>query len=62
MKKDKLIDLLVEEIPHYLEKIYLLWDHERFNLLTNIASKEGRSKALNIKNQQIRYFRANGMI
>jgi len=62
LKKDKLIDLLVEEIPHYLERIYLLWDHERFHLLTNIAGKEGRSKALNIEDQQIRYFRANGLI
>ncbi|MCM3163282.1 hypothetical protein KDJ21_018895 [Metabacillus litoralis] len=30
LKKDKLIDLLVEEIPHYLERIYLLWDSKRF--------------------------------
>jgi len=62
LKKDKLIDLLVEEIPHYLERIYLLWDSERFHLLTNMASKEGRSKALNIADEQIRYFRANGLI
>ncbi|WP_102345828.1 SEC-C metal-binding domain-containing protein [Bacillus sp. Marseille-P3661] len=62
LKKAELIALLQERIPMYLEQIYLLWDQERFTLLTNIADNGGIFAASNVEPEQIEYFRATGLI
>ncbi|WP_256243228.1 hypothetical protein [Bacillus sp. V3B] len=62
LKKAELIALLEKKIPEYLERIYLLWDIERFTLLTNIASNGGHIVGPKLEADQIHYFRATGLI
>ncbi|MEI3611906.1 YecA family protein [Pseudogracilibacillus sp. SO30301A] len=62
LKKAELIILLQEKIPEYLEQIVFQLDVERFELLTNIAKNNGQIIAPNVTNDQIEYFRANGLI
>ncbi|MTT30427.1 hypothetical protein GMB86_00170 [Terrilactibacillus sp. BCM23-1] len=62
LKKAELIALLQEQIPDSLKQIHLLWDSERFKLLTNAASNGGKIDAPDLEDDQIEYFRDNGLI
>ncbi|MDG5788810.1 SEC-C metal-binding domain-containing protein [Evansella sp. AB-P1] len=63
LKKAELTELLQERIPEYLDQLYLLWDTDRFKLLTQIASRGGQIPSPNnIEADQIDYFRGNGLI
>lgn len=62
LRKAELIALLQERIPEYLEQIVFQLDVERFKLLTNIANNGGQIIAPNLEDDQIQYFRANGLI
>ncbi|PAV29833.1 hypothetical protein CIL05_09540 [Virgibacillus profundi] len=62
LKKGELIALLQERIPEYLEYIAFHLDLERFRLLTNIANNSGQMIAPMLKDNQIEYFRKNGLL
>src|SRR5690625_3865094 len=62
LKKAELIAFLTERIPSYLDQIAYQLDVERINLLINIANNGGHIIAPDLENDQIEYFRANGVI
>lgn len=62
LKKAELIALLTERIPEYLEQIAFQLDVERFKLLISIANNNGQIIAPNLEDDQINYFRKNGLI
>lgn len=62
LKKAELTLLLEERIPEYLGQIVLQLDTERFNLLTKIANNDGQIVAPSLEDDQIEYFRANGLL
>ncbi|WP_079529175.1 SEC-C metal-binding domain-containing protein [Halobacillus hunanensis] len=62
LKKKELIAVLEERVQLYLKQIPLLWDSERFKLLTNIASNGGYVVAPKLEADQVEYFRAYGLI
>ena len=62
LKKAELIGLLQKRIPEYLEQIVFQLDTERFNLLTKIANNDGQIVAPSLEDDQIEYFRANGLL
>ncbi|MDQ0257978.1 hypothetical protein J2S74_005441 [Evansella vedderi] len=62
LKKADLIDLLVETLPHHLEKICLQLDNGRFSLLSSIGNNGGHMKAPAMERHQIEFFRKMGLI
>ena len=62
LKKAELIEKLRRTLPEYVESIAFRLDMERFRLLTNIANHGGEMKAPNLEEDQINYFRENGLV
>ncbi|MDX8044416.1 SEC-C metal-binding domain-containing protein [Gracilibacillus sp. S3-1-1] len=62
LKKADLIDVLAQQIPHFVEQLALSWDEERFMLLTTIVENGGHMTAPRLSTSQLDYFRRNGLI
>ncbi|WP_138419639.1 YecA family protein [Aquibacillus sediminis] len=62
LKKADLIMVLQDSIMNHVKNIHRLWDSERFEILTKIASNGGQMKASTIDDGQVTYFRTQGLI
>ncbi|MBM7660323.1 hypothetical protein JOC85_001090 [Bacillus mesophilus] len=62
LKKAELIEVLEGSIRGNLDDICSLWDSERFNLLLDLAGKDGHINAPNLEVTQIQYLRKSGLI
>ncbi|AIF42870.1 SEC-C metal-binding domain-containing protein [Virgibacillus sp. SK37] len=62
LKKAELIDLLEETIPERIEKVCLIWDEDRFQLLQKIAKNGGFIPAPELEPEQYSYLRSTGFI
>lgn len=62
LKKADLIHVLTEQIPQILGKVCSTFDHERFQLMSEMVKQGGSLKAPHLKEAQIEYLRACGFL
>ena len=61
LKKAELISVLVGKIPA-MGDLYLIWDKERFGLITKIAEYGGHLSVVDLEWDQVEYLRTTGLI